>query len=117
MSDLPTQPTSEAPTQRDTDPHELKPSLPPNSFTYADVVATHHSILDEMKGMRIDMLMLSTKIDEVKHLLQTSIDGMVNAITRVEVLEAQAEHGFLVCRYHHSNGGDHLDVPSTDESE
>ena len=111
---------SQPPTQRDTDPSELNPtSLPPNSYTYADVIATHHAVLDELKGLRLDNAEIKSDLADLRLAIASlreaiieapswvsafydTAEGVVACITK---LESQAEHGFLVCRYHHSNGG------------
>ena len=106
MNDEPTIPSSEAP-QRDTDPHELKPSLAPNSVTWADVLSTHQAVLGELAGLRGD-------VSEMKTMLRDAFDAALNLDPRVEQLEHQAKHGFVVCKFHHSNGDEPVSPPDSE---
>ena len=101
--ELPTQPTTEIP-QRDTDAHELKPSLPPESVTFADVLQALQAMAGEMAGVRTEMAQLKSTLLSKPSWVTEFFDQAQGIVTRIEVIEAQARNGFPVCHFHHDNG-------------
>jgi len=93
--------------ERPTDPHELKPSLPPNSVTFADILGTHQAILSEVAGLRGDVTQLVTvDVPEIKKALHDIADAILE-LTQVkgELIELKR-----TCRERHENGKRHMEI-------
>ena len=94
------------PTQRDTDHSALKPSsLPPNSVTFADLVATHEAILLEMQAFRLD-------IENLKNLFLVKPQWVTDFLSSAEGLSARVldlskrlDDQQAICKFHHPTNG------------
>lgn len=102
------------PTRRgtDTDPSELKHSLPPNTITFADILGTHQAILGEMVGLRSDMTELSRNFDSFRRQVlerPSWVNEFLNAAhgvaARIENVEATIVKMQGLCRFRHGKDG------------
>ncbi len=90
--------------ERPTDPSELKPSLPPNAVTFADILASHHAILGELQAMRIDFINFKAQILEQPSWVTEFLDSAMGLVTRVEQLEQSLAKQERYCHFQHGNG-------------
>jgi DNA repair ATPase RecN len=96
---------------RDTDPSELKHSLPPNTITFADILGTHQAILGEMVGLRSDMTELCRNFNEFKRQVLEKpswVNEFLNTAhgvaSRLENAEEKIAKIQGICRFRHGNG-------------
>lgn len=107
------------PTRRgtDTDPSELRHSLPPNTITFADILGTHQAILGEMVGLRSDMTELSRNFDSFRRQVlerPSWVNEFLNSASGVAARIEKVEENIVkmqgLCRFRHGkNGNGHSD--------
>lgn len=101
----------------DTDPSELRTSLPPGTVTFADILGTHQAILGEMVGLRLDMAELCKGFNDLKHQIfekpswlnqfMNEASGIASRISTIENNFAKMQS---LCRHRHSNGNGHSET-------
>jgi hypothetical protein len=109
--DIPTNIENEIPgNEHPTDPSELKPSLAPNSVTFADLLLSHQAILGEMQSFRIDLENFKKSLLNKPSWVTEFLEAATGLVSRVEKLEERLNLQEGICKFHHSNGAD---VPET----
>jgi hypothetical protein len=91
--------------ERITDHSELKPSLPPNSVTFADILSTHEAILSEMKSFRTDLAVFKSLFIDKPTWVTEFLESATGLVKRVDNVSKRLNDQEKFCHFKHPSNG------------
>lgn len=104
--DIPTNEDNEIPlkSEHPTYPNDLRPSLPPDAVTFADILASHQAILGELESFRVDLENFKRFISDKPSWVTEFMNSAAGLANRVENLEVRLQKQESFCKYKHPDG-------------